>query len=79
MANDEGRVLKLADPTEPNPALVELLEEYLARAKSGELRSVAIAGHLSGSRTSSGFGGENYANLLGGMEILKARILRQFE
>jgi hypothetical protein len=79
MADDEGSVLKLAAPIEPDPTLVALLEDYLARAKEGELRSVAICGHLTGARVCSGYGGENYAMLLGSIEILKARILRVFE
>jgi len=79
MENDEGSVLKLADPMEPDQTLVELLEDYLSRAKSGELRSVAICGHLTGARVCSGYGGENYAMLLGSMAILNARILRVFE
>lgn len=79
MENDEGSVLHLVDPMEPAPALVELLEDYLSRAKSGELRSVAICGHLTGARVCSGYGGENYVMLLGSMAILNARILRVFE
>jgi len=79
MMNEEGSVLKLADPMAPNPTLVEILEDYLVRAKSGELRSIAIAGHLSGSRITSSYAGEDYAMLLGSLAVINARILKVFE
>lgn len=66
----------------PNEEIISFLEDFLALAKSGELRSLAIAGVLQGKYVRSGFatGDASVFETLGAIEGLRYRfIVRNIE
>lgn len=61
---------------EPIPGLVDMLEDLVKYAKSGELREVAIVGVLNSGEMLSGMSlGANPILLLGGLAVAQKRIL----
>lgn len=61
----------------PRPEVVEMLEDLLARAKSGEIRGIAVAAGCDAGSDGSAFevGDSSIASLYLGMERLKLRLL----
>ena len=66
-------------PGTANDNAVQLLEHLLARAKSGEIRDVAIAAWTSDNAALSGFTPGSPVPLLGELVRLTARIERTME
>lgn len=64
---------------QPQADVVELLEEWLAMAKSGELRSVVCVGESSGLATSTAhaMGDGDVSHLICAIERVKLRMLLQ--
>lgn len=58
------RVLRTAD-SEPDADTVEILETALAMAKDGRLRTVALAGTVTGSRTYSAYATNDLQEAIG--------------
>jgi hypothetical protein len=76
--DNDGEVVDLAAVhAAPVPGVVGLIEVYLERARAGELRSVAIAGAMTGKTTSSGYelGDEVAADLCLALDRLKLRLV----
>lgn len=59
---------------EPDARVVRLLESALLRAQSGELRSVVVAGELTGNGIYSGHETSDIIKLLGLIELMKGHI-----
>lgn len=51
------------DPKEADPSLVELCESLLAKARSGELRSIVATGFVADGARMSAFGGDLYRDV----------------
>lgn len=62
---------------EPIPEVIAVLEEALEGAKSGKLRSVAVASETLGGQTSTAFsmGDGDRAHLVYALECLKVRLI----
>jgi hypothetical protein len=61
-----------------NESCVELLEEWLERARSGEIHTVAIAGLTDQSSSITQWSEIDHVQaLLGALRILEARVVRQ--
>ena len=59
---------------EPNPVLVEMLEQLLNEAKAGDFQSILFVLHNKGLKTGSGYvygNGHNKIQMLGALEALK--------
>lgn len=54
----------------PDPDVIEALEEALALAKSGELRTVALVGELAGLRTFTTFTMQDMQRQIGAVSFL---------
>lgn len=65
-----------------SPEVVAMLRDMLAKAESGELVSIAIAGEMTGKRTVTAVGSAeefDLVRMLGSLEILKLRVLAHFD
>lgn len=67
--------VELAPPGEPYPEVVKELERLLEMARSGELTGVAVVLHWRDECTSDQQAGMLSRSMLGGLEILKSRIV----
>jgi hypothetical protein len=56
---------------EPNPAAIEVLEELLELARSGEVVGVAVAAYFAGGATTWRVGGVHGRGTIGVLEIMK--------
>lgn len=76
---DAPKIKPVSISRKPNANAIKLLTEILESVKAGEIEGVAVATASLDGRTSSGFssGGCVYAHLLGGIDILKARYIRE--
>ena len=70
--------LRLADPVAPQQSVIDVLEELLAEAKTGEIRSICVVTHRTGQQIGTIFSGENYTMLMGGMVVAQKRIAELF-
>lgn len=60
--------------TEPDPDVIDKLESLLARARTGEVRAVAIATVNNDSSCGTSWGGDRWAALLGCVFDLACRL-----
>jgi hypothetical protein len=66
--------------TEPVPELVELLDDLLAQAKSGELQTFVFVGECADSGMASGVcGGGDIFALIGALRVVEQRLISQVE
>jgi len=73
-------VEKLADVNKrPNPEVVEVLEQALELAKSGELRDVAIMGVLTENKIFTGNTQYDAPLLIGTLELIKYSMLKELD
>lgn len=61
---------------EPDEKVVAELEHLLSLAKSGELRSIAVVGSLTGNAVQSSWVTSNAPAMIGQIELLKYRLIR---
>ena len=67
-------------PDKSNDAVIELLEEVMEKAKSGEILSIGVCAVLKGGNIYDGAaGGVDSASLLGANILLQKRIVGWFE
>ena len=74
------RIVYLAkERARPDPGVVGVLTESLARAKRGELRSVVVCGELEAGATCTAFatGDGDLAHMVLAIETLKLRLLTE--
>lgn len=65
-------------PTEAQPQVIEMLENLLARARTGEVLSFAVACELTGREVMTGHSEPaSVFALIGAVEHLKQRLLRK--
>lgn len=64
---------------QPVSTVVEHLELALAKAKAGELRTVAIAGRLQGGDTFTAYDTNDVFNIVATLEVLKFDLLAACE
>lgn len=70
-----GGVVSLVPPVAPCSRIVEILEQALAHAKAGELRSVVVVGSgREGSLTAVHIDGDDGAALLGALVLSQADV-----
>lgn len=62
---------------EPDPDVIGALEDALYLARDGQLRSVAIAGSLTGNRTFTTFSTSNLQDTLGLVSFLHHRLCQK--
>lgn len=74
-----SKVVKLVTSrVESNKQTIDLLRDWLARAERGEVVSVALVGVAQDGRTISAWtAAENSSSLVGGLEILKYRVMTE--
>lgn len=65
-------------PNEPNPILVQYLEELLAEAKSGQLQGMVWAALHPADLTSHGRAGTITAAMIGRLEVAKMGVLKVY-
>lgn len=75
MSNIKGIRSDITPNGQPVELVVELLEDLLKRAKTGEVRAVAVAGVCQNGSVTSAYQHENHIfALLGGLTYLSGRI-----
>lgn len=63
--------------SEPVVGVVETLEDALALAKAGQLRSVAVVGSMVGHRSLTAHSGDDYIVLLGHLSLLNGTLVNK--
>jgi len=69
----------IAAPGQPDPAVVEELEELLAKAKAGEISGIAWSASLTGNTSSNHFVGVISRGQVGGLFSVMTRIARTLD
>ena len=70
-------VIEFKPKTKVNQSAVELLEDFLERAKSGEIDCISIAALTDGSSVTQWSECDHIQALLGAITILEARLIRE--
>jgi hypothetical protein len=68
----------VAMPNEPNPILIQYLEEMLAEARSGQMQAIIWAALHPADLTSHGRAGTITAGLIGRLEVAKIGALKVY-
>ena len=69
----------IINQTEPDLGVVKMLEDFLDRAKQGNINGIAVACHFNDETSGQAFSGTHSYSVVGRLQSLQSKILNELE